>query len=179
MNTKTLTLFIRCLQKKRSDCYCNYLYDSCTENGSCMKSVRKGKSMSSKVTLPHLRQIWKLFSLLWYKQLLLYLSCGTVSRRQYKTLLQEGKERGAEGWLPGWDHWLFFQRTHVHFPALTWQLTTVGNPVQGIPWALHATVCRHMTHVHKHNFKNLKRSLMVWTNRLFNSCLSSLPFDPY
>jgi hypothetical protein len=32
---------------------------------------------------------------------------------------------GIKKWLNGLEHWLFFQRTQVQFPAPTWQLTTV------------------------------------------------------
>jgi hypothetical protein len=40
-----------------------------------------------------------------------------------KHFLKSG-ETGLERWLSSEDHWMFFQRIWVQFPASTWQLTT-------------------------------------------------------
>jgi hypothetical protein len=34
-----------------------------------------------------------------------------------------------ERWLTALEHWLFFQRPWIQFPASTWQLTTVYNGI--------------------------------------------------
>jgi hypothetical protein len=36
-------------------------------------------------------------------------------------------ETGTEKMAQQLEHWLFFQRTQVQFPAPTWRLTTVSN----------------------------------------------------
>lgn len=38
---------------------------------------------------------------------------------------------GVQTWLSSEEHWLFFQRTLIHFPAPTWQLQLFLTP---IPW---------------------------------------------